>query len=155
MISPSLPHILPFWNVKKQKSLHSILCVSTFTTFQTKHNKLIKPLWSNCRKGIMWLWHDHLKTYFTELIQLKYKLILWIKTIGSYGLPCVVWLKSCEFSKRKLVLIVDNSHMMCMLQKFLNSNFLNFLSNWVNLLGIFERNPSLWNSCLMPWRPMV
>ena len=43
-------------------------------------------------------------------------------------------------------------------------NFLYFLSNWVNLLGIFttceklrafEKNPSLWSSYLMPWRPIV
>ena len=43
-------------------------------------------------------------------------------------------------------------------------NFLYLLSNWVNLLGIFttcekprafERNPSLWSSYLIPWRPIV
>ena len=43
-------------------------------------------------------------------------------------------------------------------------NFLYFLSNWVNLLGIFttceklrafERNQNLENSCLMSWRPIV
>ena len=43
-------------------------------------------------------------------------------------------------------------------------NFLYFLSNWVNLLGIFttceklrafERNQNLKNSCLMSWRPIV
>ena len=71
-------------------------------------------------KGMMWLWCDHLKRYFTELIQLKYKLILWIKTMGCCGFACVVWLKSYEFSKRKSVLIVGNSSMMCLLQKFLN-----------------------------------
>ena len=46
----------------------------------------------------------------------------------------------------------------------LHVNFLYFLWNWVNLLGIFttceklrafERNPSLWSSYLMPWRPIV
>ena len=40
--------------------------------------------------------------------------------MGCCGLACVVWLKSCEFSKRKSVLIVGNSSMMCLLQKFLN-----------------------------------
>ena len=43
-------------------------------------------------------------------------------------------------------------------------NFLYFLSNWVNLLGIFitceklrafERNQNLENSCLMSWRWIV
>ena len=46
----------------------------------------------------------------------------------------------------------------------LHVNFLDFLWNWVNLLVIFttykklrafERNPSLWSSYLMPWRPIV
>ena len=75
-------------------------------------------------KGMTWLWRDLLKTYFTELVQLKYKLIISIKTIGCCGLACVVWLKSCEFSKRKSVLIVRNSSMMCLLQKFLNLTYM-------------------------------
>ena len=85
-----------------------------------------KPYWTfqglghTAEKGMTWPWHDLLKTYFTELIQLKYKLILLIKTVGCCGLACVVWLKSCEFSKRKSVLIVGNSSMMCLLWKFLN-----------------------------------
>ena len=127
------------------------------------HVKYFKVCWKPCwkfqglgrttEKGMTWPWRDLLKTYFTELIQLKYKLILWIKTMGCCGLACVVWLKSCEFSKRKSVLIVGNSSMMCL-----------FLSNWANLLGIFttceklrafERNSSLWSSYLMPWRPIV
>ena len=46
----------------------------------------------------------------------------------------------------------------------LTVNFPYFLSNWVNLLGIFttceklrafERNQNLENSCLMSWRPIV
>ena len=129
-----------------------------------------KPYWKfqglghTAEKGMTWPWCDLLKTYFTELIQLKYKLILWIKTMGCCGLACVVWLKSCEFSKRKSVLIVGNSSMMEIFEFNLPVNFLYFLSNWVNLLGIFttceklrafERNPSLWSSYLMPCRPIV
>ena len=53
----------------------------------------------------------------------KFKLILPINTMGCCGLACVVWLKSCEFSKRKSVLIVGNSGMMCLLQKFLNLTY--------------------------------
>ena len=43
-------------------------------------------------------------------------------------------------------------------------NFLYFLSNWVNLFGIFsnirklrafERNPCFWNRYLMPWRWII
>ena len=89
-----------------------------------------KPYWKfqglgrTAEKGMTWPWCDLLKTYFTELIQLKYKLILWIKTMGCCGLACVVWLKSCEFSKRKSVLIVGNSSMMCLLWKFLNLTYL-------------------------------
>ena len=142
------------------------------------HVKYFKVCWKPCwkfqglgriaEKGMMWLWHDLLKTYFTELIQLKHKLILLIKTMGCCGLACVVWLKSYEFLKRKSVLIVGKSSIMCLLRKIfefnLHVNFLYFLWNWVNLLGIFttceklrafERNPSLWSSYLMPWRPIV
>ena len=88
------------------------VCWKTYWKFQ--------GLGRTAEKGVTWPWCDLLKTYFTELIQLKYKLILWIKTMGCCGLACVVWLKSCEFSKRKSVLIVGNSSMMCLLQKFLN-----------------------------------
>ena len=140
------------------------------------HVKYFKVCWKPCwkfqglgrtaEKGMTWPWRDLLKTYFTELIQLKYKLILWIKTMGCCGLACVVWLKSCEFSKRKSVLI-DVQHDVPVTEIFefnLHVNFLYFLWNWVNLLGIFttceklrafERNPSLWSSYLMPWRPIV
>ena len=96
-----------------------------------------KPYWKfqglgrTAEKGMTWAWRDLLNTYFTELIQLKYKLILWIKTMGCCGLACVVWLKSCEFSKRKSVLIVGNSSMMCLLQKFLNLTHL-----WLSLFSI-------------------
>ena len=107
---------------KGQKIWNSELHISTFPAFQT-------IFWGWClghtaEKGMTWLWCDHLKTYFTELIQLKYKMILSINTMGCCGLACVVWLKSCEFSKRKSVLIVGNSRMMCLLQKFLNLTYL-------------------------------
>ena len=88
------------------------------------HIQKFQGLGHTAEKGMMWPWRDLLKTYFTELIQLKYKLILWIKTMGCCGLACVVWLKSCEFSKRKSVLIVGNSSMMCLLWKFLNLTYL-------------------------------
>ena len=104
--------------------------------FQTTHKALFPPfkvgvlyffglcLGRTAEKGMMWPWCDHLKRYFTELVQLKYKLIISIKTMGCCGLACVVWLKSCEFSKRKSVLIVGNSSMMCLLQKFLNLTYI-------------------------------
>ena len=88
-----------------------------------------------------------------------------MKTICPCGATCEVWLKSSVVLKRKLGLIVCNSCIMCMLWKFfkfnLVVNFLYFLSNWVNLLGIFtsceklrafKRNPCFWNRYLMPWR---
>ena len=43
-----------------------------------------------------------LKTPCTELRQLKYKLILSMMTIGSYGPPYLVWLKFSVLLKRKL-----------------------------------------------------
>ena len=112
-----------FWKLDKGKK--SRICndaLVLFPAFQT--------FWGGClghtpqKKDMTWPWHDLLKRYFTELIQLKYKLILWIKTMGCCGLACVVWLKSCEFSKRKSVLIVGNSSMMCLLWKFLNLTYL-------------------------------
>ena len=128
------------------------------------HVKYFKVCWKPCwkfqglgrtaEKGMTWPWRDLLKTYFTELIQLKYKLILWIKTIGCCGLACVVWLKSCEISLNCWQL----QHDVPVTEIFefnLHVNFLYFLWNWVNLLGIFttceklrafERNPSLWSS---------
>ena len=91
-----------------------------------------------------------------------------MKTIGLYGATCEVWLKSCAVLKRKLGLFVCNSCIMCMLRKIfkftLAVNFLCFLSNWVNLLGIFtsceklrafKRNPCFWNRYLMPWRWII
>ena len=143
-------HILKFsfqhaLQISEHSEIFKMLFQDVFNTFQTSkftygmnhvetcvedHVKYFKVCWKpywkfqglgrTAEKGMTWLWHDLLKTYFTELIQLKYKLILWIKTMGCCGLACVVWLKSCEFSKRKSVLIVGNSSMMCLLQKFLN-----------------------------------
>ena len=70
--------------------------------------------------------------------------------------------------EEKIGLIVCNSCIMCMLRKMfefnLAVNFLYFLSNWVNLLGIFtsfeklrafKRNPCFWNRYLMPWRWII
>ena len=111
---------------KEQKNWHLELCVSTFPTFQSRHTLFFGFVLGLYFRKKAWHdpWCDHLKTYFTELIQLKYKLILSINTMGCCGLACVVWLKSCEFSKRKSVLIVGNSSMMCLLQKFLNLTYL-------------------------------
>ena len=121
-----------------------------------------KPYWKfqglgrTAEKGMMWPWRDLLKTYFTELIQLKYKLILWIKTMGCCGLACVVWLKSCEFLKRKSVLIVGNSSMMCLLQKFLNLTHLwtfLFSIKLSELVGYFYypwEAKSIWKK----WKPL-
>ena len=106
-----------------------------------------------------WLWHDLLKRYFTELIQLKYKLILWIKTMGCCGLACVVWLKSCEFSKRKSVLIVGKSSMMCLLQKFLNLTYMwtfLFFMKLSELVGYFYylwEAKSIWKKS-KPWKQL-
>ena len=124
-------------------------------------------LWSDqkkCYMSMTWPFEDIF--HGTKIV--KYKLILSMKTIGSCGPTCVVWLKSCVLLKRKLALFVGNACIMCRLWKFLEFStpviFPNFLSNWVNLLGIFasceklrafERNQSFWNNFLMPWRPII
>ena len=102
------------------------LCLGPCQIFQSVLKTMLKisRLGFTAEKGMTWPLRDLLKTYFTELIQLKYKLILWIKTMGCCGLACVVWLKSCELSKRKSVLIVGNSSIMCLLRKFLNLTYL-------------------------------
>ena len=107
-------HHFEMW--KGQKISNSELCVSTFPAFQT-------IFWGWClgctaKKGMMWPFENIFHRTNTV------KLILWIKTMGCCGLACVVWLKSCECSKRKSVLIVGNSRMMCLLQKFLNLTYL-------------------------------
>ena len=152
----------PFWKLKKAKNLKFITTHQYFSHLSDFFGG--GCLGHTAEKGMMWLWRDFLKRYFPELIQLKYKLILWIKTMGCCGLACVVWLKSCEFSKRKSVLIVGKSSMMCLLQKFFNLTYMWTFWKWVNLFGIFtsceelrafERNQSLWSSYLMPWTPIV
>ena len=118
-----ISHHFEMW--KRAKICHSELLVSTFPTFQSRRTLFFGfVLGSYCRKR-----HDVTVTWPFEKIfhrtkQLKYKLILSINTMGCCGLACVVWLKSCEFSKRKSVLIVGNSSMMCLLQKFLNLTYL-------------------------------
>ena len=102
---------------------------------------------------------------FTEQIEWTYKMILSIMTIGCCGHTCVVLLKSCVFFEEEICLVcwqlLHDMHAMVFNPSV---NFLYFLSNWVNLLDIstsceklraFERNPSLWNNCLLPWRPIV
>ena len=60
--------------------------------------------------------------------------------------------------------LLHDIHAMVNFEFNLPVNFIYFLSNWVNLLDIstsseklraFERNPNLWNSFLMSWRPRV
>ena len=113
---------MPFWKLEKgKKSRIRNDALVLFPRFRLFGGEC---LGHTTEKDMTWPWRDLLKRYFTELIQLKYKLILWIKTMGCCGLACVVWLKSCEFSKRKSVLIVGNSSMMCLLRKFLNLTYL-------------------------------
>ena len=117
----------PLWNtpfLKLEKGKKSRILNDALVLFPP-----FRLFWGGClgcttEKGMTWPWRDLLKRYFTELIQLKYKLILWIKTMGCCGLACVVWLKSCDFSKRKSVLIVGKSSMMCLVQKFLNLTYM-------------------------------
>ena len=112
----------PFWKLDKGKKsrIHNNTLV-LFLPFRLFGGGC---LGRTSEKDMTWPWRDLLKRYFTELIQLKYKLILWIKTMGCCDFACVVWLKSCEFSKRKSVLIVSNSSIMCLLWKFLNLTYL-------------------------------
>ena len=164
LIFRSLPQIpsgkMPFWNVKRAKNWHSELHISTFLAFQSRRTLFFGfVLGSYCRKR-----HDVTVMWPFEKIFHRTS----IKTMGYCGLACVVWLKSCEFSKRKFSINCwQLQHDVPVTEIFefnLHVNFLYFLWKWVNLLGIFttykklrafERNPSLWSSYLMPWRPIV
>ena len=68
----------------------------------------------------------------------------------------------------KIGFVCSNSYMICMVWKFcfttLLWTFFYFLSNWVNLLGIFsgirelrafEKNLCSWNRYFMPWRWII
>ena len=72
--------------------------------------------------NVMGALRDLLKTCSTKGIQLKYKMILSVKTIGRCGAACLLELKSCVVLMRKLALFVGNSCMICMLRKFLAFN---------------------------------
>ena len=141
---------------KEQNNLQSKTCIGTFSAIH---------FGCTTEKGMMWPRRDHLKTYFTELMQLKYK---WYCDSG------MLWSSMCSLIEILSVLEEKISlncwqlqHDVPVTEIFelnLCVNFLYFLSNWINLLDIssicnmlraFERNQSLENSCLMPWRPMV
>ena len=51
LISPSLHHSLPFWNVKRAEQVLSKLSVSTFSTSQTKC-KLFYTTWIELQKKV-------------------------------------------------------------------------------------------------------
>ena len=130
-----------------------------------------KPCWkfqSVSKITMMWPLCDPFHQFWNIIAAIKIKSDIINEDYSPYGATCEVWLKSCVVLKRKLGLFVCNSSIMCMLWKIfefnLAVNFLYFLSNWVNLLGIFsgirklrtfERNPYFWNTYLMPWRWII
>ena len=146
-----------------QNALQISTCAEIqFSTCVTDFNMHVSKI------TVMWPLCDPFHQFWNIIAVIKINLILLMKTIGPCGATCEVWLKSCVVLKRKLGLIVCNSCIMCMLRKIfefnLAVNFLYFLSNWVNLLGIFtsfeklrafKRNPCFWNIYLMPWRWII
>ena len=125
-----------------------------------------KPYWKfqglgrTAEKGMTWPLRDLLKTYFTELIQLKYKLILWIKYNG------MLW--SCMCSLIEILWVLEEKislncwqlqHDVPVTEIFefnLHVNFLYFLWNWVNLLGIFTTCEKLraFEQKSKPWKQL-
>ena len=162
----TLLHKLPFWNMKRAKNWHSELCVSTFLAFQSRRTLFFGfVLGSYCRKRhdvtVMWPFEK----IFHRTSRVKIQTDNINKDNGCCGLACVIWLKSCEFSKRKSVLIVGNSSMMksceflkrksvlivgnssmmCLLQKFFNLTYM-----WIFFI-FYETEWTCW-AFLLPIR---
>ena len=130
-----------------------------------------KPYWkfqSVLKITVTWPLHDPFHQFWNIIAVTKIKSDIINEDYRPLWYYIEVWLKSCVVLKRKLGLFVCNSCIMCMLRKIFKFNFalnfLYFLSNWVNLLGIFtsceklrafKRNPCFWNRYLMPWRWII
>ena len=79
-----------------------------------------------------------------ELTELKYKLIVSMKTLGPYGATCVVSLKSSV----NLNSVVKTSCELSLFS-FIFSKFLG-ISSVIQKLRAFEGNPCFWDRYLMP-----
>ena len=144
-----------------QSVLKTMLKISRHVENHVKNFKV-------CRKSLMWLLRDPFHQFWNIIAVIKIKSDIINEDYRS--LWCYMWslIESYVVLKRKLGPFVCNPCIMCMLWKIfefnLAVNFLYFLSNWVNLLGIFsgirkprafERNPCFWNGYLMPWRWII
>ena len=151
-----------FKKLKRAKHWYSELCASTFPTF------FGLVLGSYCRKR-----HDVTVTWPFENIFHRTNTVK-INTDIINKDNGMLW--SCMCSLIEILWVLEEKiSLNCwqlqhdgpvteIFEFNLPVNFLYFLSNWVNLLGIcttceklwaFERNPSLWSSYLMPWRQIV
>ena len=90
-----------------------------------------------------------------------------MKTIGPYGATCEVGLKCCVFLQGNSVCLLATPAWFAYYGKlvfqtccesslfsFKLSKFLGIFSG-IRKLRAFERNQCFWNSCFMPWRPIV
>ena len=138
------------------------------------HVKNFKACWKPCqnfkacRKSP---WHDRYMTLFINfetltVIKIKSDIInedyrsLWCYMSSLIEMLCVLAGKIGFVCWQ----LLHDLHAMENLFFNLAVNFLYFLSNWVNLLGIFsgirklrafEKNPCFWNRYLMPWRWII
>ena len=99
-------HLPPLWNycaihrllVKNCEMSNKTLCWEEHILYfredsATKLNKNFKPCWNHCDATIC----DPFNILYTELRNLKNKLILSMERTGPSVSTCVVWLKSCVF----------------------------------------------------------
>ena len=185
---------LPFWNcctihIEKDQFEKHAFCILK-CIFSLKTQKIFRLCW-NSHYGVLCdfsqtthvglqepnVFTGNISFYFYAVISIKKfnetvtqwyvtAISTWSENFLSFEVEYT--LQNANYMLWKFALFVGNSRMICMLWKYLKFNtpviFPNFLSNWVNLLGIFtsceklrafERNPSFWNNYLMPWRPII
>ena len=133
------------------------------------HVENFKECWKPCWKfqsvlkiTVMWPLHDLFHQFWNiiTVIKIKSDIInedyrsLWCYMSSLIEILCVLTGKIGFVCWQ----LLHHVHVM-----ELAVNFLYFLLNWVNLLGIFsgirklttfERNPCFWNRYFMPWRPI-
>ena len=138
-------HPCCFWKFLKIGKKRAIICIANmcFLRFTMKIASPQRP-----REALYLTVNKKLRHSYK-----KFGLKSCFKRIGKwYKISLICWQ------------LLDDVHVTEIFEFNLPMKFLNFLSNWVNLLFIFnsckklrafKRNPSLWNSCLIPWRAIV
>ena len=138
--------------------------MSNISKCVANHVENFKACWKPCQKfwsvskiTVMWLLCDPFHQFWNIIAVIKIKSDIMWSVIEILCDPEEKIVPIC-------MQLLHNVHAMEILKFNLAVNFLYFLSNWVNLLGIFtsceklrafKRNPCFWNRYLMPWRWII